>query len=671
MPNIDWTNKNTLQNLINTVHARLVKKITHYTVMPTATVDLLGEISQYIGDTDTDYTNAYFYKCVSEIDEDTGDTIYKWIPVEIQNSTHISEKGDNSIVELSDGIYSRTVQIEQLPEPTEDNEGIIYQYIGDTTGLLLTGHFYRNYKLTDPDTGVVSYNWKEIDVQSVHVANYPDNAIEVYIDDGLYVKATQIETMPEATEYYANKIYQFMGDTDDTYTNGYFYKCVEGENGYEWTEIQVQENDPEHIDLTMDEYEALPDSKYTDDKVYFIVDGEDIEPEIVYGFSVDPDESDPYEKITYLKSAIGMTPAGMGATTFNYGSWKNAFFMPKPCMLKSNGTVDYYLNPNDYSKKIDGTPSDIGNTSYDGNAMMEWGLIWFKFEAGTVDGEWSFYVANKQVDSTYDCPCNKDVNGDIIPHFYTAIYNGTGTTKLRSLSGVALNDDSGCGNTTGFEELERAVANNTTSDIEWYVDVWCDRMLINALHFLISHSLDSQSKFGMGLVGNNEMSSSSELKDLKDQYVSGSLNNRGLFFGKLSNGDMGVKTFGMENWWGTAWRRIAGFMPTANGYLYKMTAPYNHAGTGYTEIVVSKPTVGWITKMMVGDFGCIPVATGGSSSTYYSDHYRSDSQANCAICGAITVYNAGCSALGVYGLFGSSDWSVSTTLSCKPLASRF
>lgn len=47
--------------------------------------------------------------------------------------------------------------------------------------------------------------------------------------------------------------------------------------------------------------------------------------------------------------------------------------MPKPCMLKTNGQVDYYLNENDYSKKADGTASDITNVNYNGNAMMEWG----------------------------------------------------------------------------------------------------------------------------------------------------------------------------------------------------------------------------------------------------------------------------------------------------------
>lgn len=55
-----------------------------------------------------------------------------------------------------------------------------------------------------------------------------------------------------------------------------------------------------------------------------------------------------------------------------WGSWKDfveEYF--KPAMLKSDGTIDYYLDPYDLTKKTDGvTASDVANTSYDGNAML-------------------------------------------------------------------------------------------------------------------------------------------------------------------------------------------------------------------------------------------------------------------------------------------------------------
>lgn len=73
----------------------------------------------------------------------------------------------------------------------------------------------------------------------------------------------------------------------------------------------------------------------------------------IYGFHVNSNESDPSACVTYIMDAVGMTPAHMdyANSRFDYGSWKDAFFMPRPCMLKSNGQVDYYLNPYDFTKK--------------------------------------------------------------------------------------------------------------------------------------------------------------------------------------------------------------------------------------------------------------------------------------------------------------------------------
>ena len=52
---------------------------------------------------------------------------------------------------------------------------------------------------------------------------------------------------------------------------------------------------------------------------------------ILYGFHLNNNESDPSEKITYLEDAVGAVPAYMDYANgvFNYGSWKNAFFMPR------------------------------------------------------------------------------------------------------------------------------------------------------------------------------------------------------------------------------------------------------------------------------------------------------------------------------------------------------
>ena len=481
----------------------------------------------------------------------------------------------------------------------------------------------------------------------------------------------------------------------------------------------------------------------------------------VYGFHINPNESDPFAAVTYLKDAVGMTPASMGSTIFDYGSWENAFFMPKPCMVKYNGTVDYYLDPNDYTKKQDGTPSDVSNITYDGNAMMEWPKIYYKFEAGTTEGEGYFYCSNKKVDDSYKCWCNIDSENNEIDHFYTSIYNGTFTTNysnvnsyrindyavydnklykaitaqtvpatysatatyavgdlciysgkryecnttietaeawtashwtevpnsstwnisnwelvtetpvtnMRSISGIRLAPVNGNGNTSGNTEVTRATANNTTSNVEWYISIWADRMLINSLLILMGKSLNSQAVFGNGVSGGSQSG--------KENYITGSLNDKGLFYGSTTATTIAVKVFGMENWWSLVWDRTAGLVGTSTGYNYKLTygtadgstaTSYNSNGSGYLSLTTTRPSAnGYVTKMLFGPHGYLPISTVGSSTTYWSDYYYGRN--GFLLVGGNAAYgaNAGFSCFALDYGFSDSDWGVSARLALKPL----
>ena len=395
---------------------------------------------------------------------------------------------------------------------------------------------------------------------------------------------------------------------------------------------------------------------------------------IVYGWHVDPSISDPAQAVTYLADAVGKTPAAMGASVFSYGDWANAFFMPKPCMLNYDGTVAYYLDPNDYTKKADGTASDVANSSFNGNAMMEWPLIWYKFVAGTVDGEGYFYCSDKKVDDSYKCWCNINSNNEITEHFYTSIYNGTGTSKLRSLSGVKLISANGSSGISGATEISRALANNTSAHTEWYTDVWCDRQLIAALLVLIGKTTDSVRTFGLGRLGNT--------RDKKETYITGVLNNKGLFYGSLSDETIAVKVFGMENWWGTVGTRTAGLVSTSSGYAYKLTygtadgtnsVGYNSTGNGY-KTVSAPQSGGYITKMHFPEFGLpsevVSYADGGNTSTYYCA-FKHQHAAGYTVAGdgdLDNMYLSGC-----FRLFSQSYtytdtyWGLATRLYCKPV----
>ena len=60
------------------------QNIIQYSTMPTASVDNVGDIVQFVGTTTASYTNGYFYKCVSD---GADPATYSWEEVEVQASS--------------------------------------------------------------------------------------------------------------------------------------------------------------------------------------------------------------------------------------------------------------------------------------------------------------------------------------------------------------------------------------------------------------------------------------------------------------------------------------------------------------------------------------------------------------------------------------------------------
>ena len=93
---------------------------------------------------------------------------------------------------------------------------------------------------------------------------------------------------------------------------------------------------------------------------------------LVYGFNQNFSNKDPESTITYTDANATYTPFSLNSDgTMNLGSWGDFELLRKnlPYMVRADGTADYQLNPDDYTKKLDGTASDVGNASYAGGAF--------------------------------------------------------------------------------------------------------------------------------------------------------------------------------------------------------------------------------------------------------------------------------------------------------------
>jgi hypothetical protein len=389
----------------------------------------------------------------------------------------------------------------------------------------------------------------------------------------------------------------------------------------------------------------------------------------VYTYHVNPTESDPEDAVTYLDDAAGLTPAKMGTSSFSYGSWANAWFLPRPCVLKFDGTVDYYLNPNDYSKKTDGTASTIDSSNSTGNVMLEFPKIWVK-RVNDGNGARTVSIAPVNVDGTYKCWSNINAEDKEVDHFYLPAYNGTiHSGKMRSLSGVTLNTTY-APNYTRTPEVTAATANNPSGKNMWYTETWADFCLIYDLLYLMGKSLDVQRTFGQGLSSGSETAMRA--------YVTGTHNAKGLFYGDVSGTSTAVKVLGMENLWGCRWHVVAGLINDNGTLKVKMTygvadgstaVGYNTTGSGYLNYGSTYGTNGFVKKMQADNtMGYKIIETAGTDATYYCDYYyTNNSQSNYAILAGSSGLGAGCGfSVNLSNGAAYADWRVGGSLSCRP-----
>jgi len=330
---------------------------------------------------------------------------------------------------------------------------------------------------------------------------------------------------------------------------------------------------------------------------------------IIYEFCINPNDSNPDTRVTYPAGCTNasFSPAYMNFSggNFSYGGWDYPFFMPRPVMVKNNGTVDYELYKPNFNYKVNGvTASDVANTSYGGNAMIAFPQVWFKF---VLDGTLQHvYIANKQVDSSYKCYTHYNRLGTLLDEIFINAYQPANiSSKLRSLSGQTI-----LVGATGTTEIAYAQANGDG----WNLQDFAMFNMIGMLLTLMCKSTNIQAKFGEG-------------RSSAANATTGECNDKGMFYGTSTNGPL--KIFGIENYYGNYWKRTNGCVYTATGMKYKMTEStldgstvvgYNTDGTGYlTHQAFSGTTGGYISATGLSANGIFPTVISGSSSTYFCD----------------------------------------------------
>lgn len=277
--------------VINIVNNIVEENKIQVTTMPVASSAVVGKVVQYIGTTNANYTNGYFYKCVEQeatakYTAPNGNTYkHKVIGASYDLSQRYAIYSDYKMCFVDDsrdyqdingtryyhlivndknrtdycydlrslsGSYTGT-RVEIYPErvPSSywgyDNDhfifkndtttqpsssGTIFCVISDNEGIpVVSSTAAASAYFAAPD---LVYIWQRIDTQPTPVIpeqvqadwNQDDNTQKDYIKNKPDIENIQVEILPNASAAEVGSIYQYIGETTSSYTNGYFYKCV-------------------------------------------------------------------------------------------------------------------------------------------------------------------------------------------------------------------------------------------------------------------------------------------------------------------------------------------------------------------------------------------------------------------------------------------------------------
>lgn len=331
----------------------------------------------------------------------------------------------------------------------------------------------------------------------------------------------------------------------------------------------------------------------------------------IYGFIEHMDIGSPSSRIEWTdKNAIYTTPLTVDKTngTFSLGDWQGFPVLAnnKPYMVKSDGTPDYRLNETDYSKKLDGTASDVANTAYDGGAFS-WLQKIYKYESRQGNDrivKFSFERYPGFLPIGFEDENGEELEGVWLPMFYGTIVNNVAKC-------VATGNCITGGNKTTAAQKDAIIAFNANAKflggpiVETIID----------LLMMFAKTSDLQGAYGSGN-SNGYVNDSEQNYGMKDNAVVGG----GQFFGTTSGTALNkifhsIVLGSYQQWMRDPYEVVVnGRVKVSRNYVYDPTGALYYD----TRIDVPDLTEGWKYPKLyhvVEGYGSIPDVSSAQGST--------------------------------------------------------
>lgn len=384
----------------------------------------------------------------------------------------------------------------------------------------------------------------------------------------------------------------------------------------------------------------------------------------VYGFHQNFSDTNPNTTITYLSNTTNANYSPMmtnkDAGTVTAGGWETFLtdvLFNKPAMVKTDGTLDYWLDPNDYTKKLDGTSSDVTNTSYSGAGAFAWINRIYMKEVYAANGNSRdvYFAFGEKPDDTYYPVGFVDENDNVLEGLWIPMAYAATNGKTLLNSAVPLS------------RKTLSVYNTTISGVSTRARFFGGAItnVIRDLMYMLFKSTDMQTKAGYGYVS----TTASARNDLLANGISANGDVVGFYGSNSSAGELNkafhslifntynamvaepYQVFNNKIFYYSP-KYVYSANPTTDYSSYDATSIYNPPDTSWAPNI-------WTTKLkqVSPNFGSIAVMDNtGSGTTGLTDSVavrtgNTGGRADLAIDISTLTYHYGCVAYG-----GSSNY---------------
>src|SRR6056297_251970 len=317
----------------------------------------------------------------------------------------------------------------------------------------------------------------------------------------------------------------------------------------------------------------------------------------------------------------------------------------KRCVLNDDGSVNYYLDPADTTKKLDGTAANIDGT--DGNVMVEIPKFYFRQVRDGSTLEWQVSdvpLAGYQLHPAFF------KNGEIVDFRYIGAYDACvyDDSAGTYIAGLNLNDNTGNIDTAvdklasvsgvypmvGLTRPEcRLLAANNGSG--WrQQDFWLTSA-VQMLYLVEYGDFNSQANLGDGNTNDGYVGTSADQND-SPHTIAGASNSWGNAATDGSQPSAGAKPGtaymsyrGIENFFGNCFNWVDGVNigsgSQGDWHVSNDDTDFtDNTTSNYDFLVNSMPSDGYVTDIANVGGTFIPASTGGSSSTFLADYFFDD-----------------------------------------------